>query len=140
MFDLLLTRDYSSHLWKYLMRMQHCNALSQYSPESHDRTLEIHLRTLTLNEVHPLSCAGSILRYAPPNADDQNLFDRRLGPWVVVQICGPLLGLMVFSENHEETEDDDGEASAHLVVWNWNSGQRVAVSEHYCSLSLSAPN
>ncbi len=115
----------------------HHNFLSQYSPESHDRTLEIHLRTLTLNGAHPLSCAGSILRYTPPNANDPNLFDRRLGPWVIVQICGPHLGVMVFSENHEETEEDDGEASAHLVVWNWTSGQRVAVSEPRCSLSIA---
>lgn len=121
------------------MSKRNTTLLSNLSPESHDRSLEMHLQTLNLNTPHPLSCAGSVLRYTPPNREDQNLFDHRLGPWVIVQICGPLLGLMVFSENHGETEEDEGETTAHLVVWNWTSGQNVAVSNQRPFRSFVAP-
>lgn len=100
-----------------------------FRPETPERTLSIHIRSLTTNESHRSALSEGVLRYVPPATNrSHNLFDRRLRPWFATQICGQHLGLLVFSEGWGEDEDEsEGQSPAHLVVWNWKTGQQVAV-------------
>lgn len=93
------------------------------------RTLTAHVRTLSGNTPHALSQSASSFQYNPTDPL-QNPLDRRLGPWVVVQIFAELVGMLVFADGQEarDSADDYVDITAQLVIWNWTTGRQVAVS------------
>lgn len=113
------------------------------SSETPTRSLFVNLRTLSSNTPHPAAKGLGVIQYVPPRASE-TLFDRRLGSWVVVQIYRTLLGVMVFSEGRlgedsDDTDDEDGEPSAHLVIWDWTAGEIVTVSDRPLRISSILP-